>query len=356
MDYFEENERSFDNCYVEILGLLTVKMIENYFCPNYYPPQTFIAFTGKNLNSMSLFALRSTFHVYSTKIATKQNQRLFCSLSQKFSKENSDEEKQQLLELSKYSYSNNNLILLHMSQWKYYPGHVSMFTGKLKAYFEYNQIPYEFHPTMVRLLPMNKMPWITYKDKHIADSDLIISYFNNEFCIDNDAHLTNEQKAISYAFKTATDKQLYWTEIYRRWSPPNNGIGILDSMMLPEVMTAEMVEEYRLTVFNWIHEQLWQQGTGRFNGEQVYKMLYDHIESIVMYLGDKQFFCGDKISCVDFTLYGHLSSMYTLQDNIQIAFPGIDDEKRKYMLPFSNEIHGYVDRIEKEVMTHKLAK
>ena len=55
-----------------------------------------------------------------------------------------------------------------------------------------------------------KTPFIINDGKEIADSQLIIEYLNKEKGVDLNAHLTEEQKAIAWAYQMMVEEHLYW--------------------------------------------------------------------------------------------------------------------------------------------------
>ena len=65
---------------------------------------------------------------------------------------------------------------------------------------------------------MYKTPWITYNDIHTSDSQIIIQRLNEEFNIDNDHHLTDKQKDISFIFNVAMDDCISLIFIVDTWT------------------------------------------------------------------------------------------------------------------------------------------
>ena len=61
-----------------------------------------------------------------------------------------------------------------------------------------------------RVSSKGKTPCIIYEGKEIADSQLIIEYLNKEKGVDLNAHLTEEQKAIAWAYQIMVEEHLYW--------------------------------------------------------------------------------------------------------------------------------------------------
>eukprot|EP01083_Nonionella_stella_P209943 760548_1 len=112
---------------------------------------------------------------------------------------------QQELIFDKYaaeSVAKGNVILHTFPKGNFKHGYCATFTGKIESYLKYNKIDHEVNDTTAFFpQPMSKSPWITYDGMHTADSQLIIQRLNESFGIDNDSHLTAEQRQISFAFR-----------------------------------------------------------------------------------------------------------------------------------------------------------
>ena len=79
-------------------------------------------------------------------------------------------------------------------------------------------------------------------------------------------------------------------------------------------------------------------GTSRLPKQNIYKRGNEIIESVIDYIGNNKFFFGDKISTLDLTIYGHISSIYQLPIQWKC-----DDG-----LPCKKEVNDYIKRVETE--------
>jgi glutathione S-transferase len=88
----------------------------------------------------------------------------------------------------------------------------SPFVLKVDAYMRMANIEYQNIPddSNIRKAPKGKLPFMTDRDKTIADSEFIIAYLQEKYQVKLDAHLSAEQKATAYLFGKSLDENLYW--------------------------------------------------------------------------------------------------------------------------------------------------
>ena len=61
-----------------------------------------------------------------------------------------------------------------------------------------------------KLSSKGKVPWISYNDEVIEDSNFCIEYLDKKFGIDLNQHLSPESKAIGRAFQKMVEENTYW--------------------------------------------------------------------------------------------------------------------------------------------------
>ena len=103
-----------------------------------------------------------------------------------------------LKEFEEKSTKENKVIVHALGRWDFPHAHCSPAVAKIMLFFEYTKIPYIMDKTIMLHPRTQKMPWITYKNNHKPDSNLIIEWiskqsdhdlFNN---IDIDSHLNKK--------------------------------------------------------------------------------------------------------------------------------------------------------------------
>eukprot|EP01084_Bolivina_argentea_P147461 257989_1 len=212
---------------------------------------------------------------------------------------------------------------------------ISPACAKLIAYLEYNKIEYIEEYEMPMHPKTHKSPWITWKNDHIPDSNMIIQYFTNDSFLNRpnmDNHLNKLQKSILFAYRAMIEDCLYYIMVYRRWLDKDNVDKYLD-LFLPRNLQRKFIQPM---IVKQVKRQVWEQGTSRLPPKEIYERGVNCIESIINYMSDKNFFFGDKITTLDLSIYGQIGSMYQME------------MKWKYCdgLPFKHEINEYMKRIE----------
>lgn len=62
----------------------------------------------------------------------------------------------------------------------------------------------------MELSPKGKIPWISFNQEIIADSEFCISYLKNKYNVDLSSHLSPVDKAIARAFLKLNEESLRW--------------------------------------------------------------------------------------------------------------------------------------------------
>ena len=214
---------------------------------------------------------------------------------------------------------------------------------KMIAFLEYTKIPYSLDDKIMFAHPKTgKSPWITYKDKHIADSNVIIDFIKNEKSLNNidiDNHLNKSQKAIFTAYKALVEDCIYFILAYRRWYNDENVKKYLQ-IVFESASNFEkiLIGFFESMIVDSVRKQIWSQGTARLPSDVIYKNGIDAIESILEYMGDNKFFFGEKLTTLDLTIYGHVGGMYQVPLKWDYKHP----------LPNKQRINEYMKNIEME--------
>ncbi len=118
-----------------------------------------------------------------------------------------------------------------MSQlYTLYGAQLSLYTGKVRAYLNYKNIPYEevfsslkvykkiiVPKTGVRIIPVVKTP----KDEYLQDTAHIIDSLEKEFPENPILPLTPRQRLVSHIFEIWADEWLLLPAMHYRWNHPN---------------------------------------------------------------------------------------------------------------------------------------
>ena len=254
---------------------------------------------------------------------------------------------QQLQAFEEESTKSNKVILHMMPAWDFATPHASPYATKMIAFLEYTKIPYCIDTTMGMHFYTQKIPWITYKNHHQPDSNLIIEWFTKQSDFNNinvDSHLNEQQLAICNAYKSMIEDGLISIIGWRRWSDDNNRPKYAQMIFGPCNMSPLMTKFILLISTKKFKEAFWINGIGRFTEKEIYEKGEKLIEAVVTTMSDNKFFFGDKLSTLDISIYAHFGGMYQLSS---VLTWGID-KTLPAKLPYRKEMNQYLKRVEIE--------
>lgn len=184
---------------------------------------------------------------------------------------------------------------------------ISPFCIKVETYFRMAKIPFKIviqnNPGAG---PAGRLPFIKHEGKTLPDSTTILNYVKKTFGDPFDSKLTPDEKNQLTVYQHLFEDSLYWTMIYSRWYEPTGwkvyaptiasllppGLGFIKYLVRSDML-----------------KQMSYQGISERPAEEVYSIAKSNIEAISAFLGNKQYFLGDKISSLDAIAYGHLISI-----------------------------------------------
>ncbi len=191
---------------------------------------------------------------------------------------------------------------------------------KLETWLRIAGVPYEpgEFPSMTKAPPKGKIPYIEDDGALIGDSTLIIEHLKRTRGVDPDAGLTQAERAVSHAFRRMLKENFYWVIIHIRyvddanWDKWKNALrAVFAPEGAPEAAVAQatmIVEGIRKNV----QEQLNAQGLGRHTPAEVHQIGSADVMAVADFLGDKQFFFGDKPTSADATVYAYMAQIIDL--------------------------------------------
>lgn len=182
---------------------------------------------------------------------------------------------------------------------------LSHFCVKVETYLRMTQLPYDIIETLPLKAPLGKLPYLEDQGQKIADSRLIIHYLQAQYGHALDEHLNAEAQAIAKAWQRLFEEHLYWLSMYTRWnySEENwqqNKQAVFH--VLPKALQSIAALGYRFL----IKKQIYGQGTGRLSDKDIFTFAAEDISAIAIFLGQKDYFMGDRPSSIDATVYGFL--------------------------------------------------
>jgi glutathione S-transferase len=178
---------------------------------------------------------------------------------------------------------------------------------KLETYLRMTELPHElvFEDTLDKA-PKRKMPYITDEGKKIGDSNLVIEYLQKKYGDSTDAHLSPVDRAISLALRRMIDENLYWSLVYSRWVDDKNWPTTRSAYFggLPPVLNQLVPALLRRgTIKNMVGH-----GIGKHTEAEIYEIGCRDIQALSDFLGDKEFFIGDRPTILDATAHAILAN------------------------------------------------
>lgn len=188
---------------------------------------------------------------------------------------------------------------------------ISPYVTKVIFYLKIRKISFEYVSQNLATLdhdaPHGKLPYIIDTDgTKVADSNVIIAYLQDKFGDPLDGDLTTYDKAVSVAFDRLFAEHLYWSGVIEpRWRMDVGWETYIPYIVQgadvgPELRKA--LDTFRTRILAGFNGQ----GMGRRDSSVVLEFYKVDIDAVADFLGDKNYFLGDKIHTIDGCAYGML--------------------------------------------------
>ncbi|MCG8671804.1 MAG: glutathione S-transferase family protein [Pseudomonadales bacterium] len=183
-----------------------------------------------------------------------------------------------------------------------------------------------------RKAPKGKLPYIIHNKRKVADSNIVIDYLKNNLSVDLDSHLSDEEKAIHHAMRVMLDEQLYFVMMYNRWAVDEHWEILRNDLFgaIPKLLRNVITNKIRSGVLADLNSQ----GMSRHSTEEVYQIGVEAIEALAAYLGEKEWFGGDKPCTLDVCAVSYLANF---------KIPPMDSPM-KQLVYSEKKLSEYVDR------------
>lgn len=210
----------------------------------------------------------------------------------------------------------------------------SQFSAKLETYLRMADLPYCVVESLPLKGPKGKLPYIEDEGHKVSDSFFIIEYLKNKYGDPLDGELSSEQRGVMIAMQRLIEDHLYWIGMYARWQTSDKNWLINKNALfgaLPPVIRDIAALIYKRI----IRSQIYGQGTGRHNEDEVFYLGTIDLDALSVFLGDKLYFMGDKPTTLDASAFGVL---------INTIHGPIESPVKEYGLTKKNLI-AYCDRM-----------
>jgi glutathione S-transferase len=176
--------------------------------------------------------------------------------------------------------------------------------------------------------PKGKLPYIDDYGERIADSTFIRWHLEKMHKVDFDRGLSEEGRAVAWAFERTAEDHLYWALLDARWmndanfdKGPRNFFQAAPAPIRPLIVTM---------VRRKVRQSLRAHGMGRHAPAEVAALATRSIDAMAAYLGQKAFFMGAEPVGVDATVFSFVAGALcpTFETPIRSATERHDNLKR----------------------------
>ena len=211
---------------------------------------------------------------------------------------------------------------------------LSPFCSKLHAYLRLAGMPdVKWRVGSILRSPRGKLPYAEIDGETISDSRMIIAHLETLADEPLDAHLTEEQRALTRAIGSMLEEHLYFHLLHWRWVDEAGWAAYHGSIQraigrggVPGPLTGAVAAAARWAV----RRQLHQQGAGRMRRDELLAGSEEILGSLAQLIRPAPYAFGDQPSTLDASLYGMLSAVLVpdfpspLRDQIE-THPGLRD-------------------------------
>jgi len=188
--------------------------------------------------------------------------------------------------------------------------------------------------------PRGKLPFIKYENQTIPDSEQIIDFLTHKLDKNPDAHLNENELALSWSLKRLIEDSLAPLMAYYRWVDkrywprtkaaffPKLPVGL--GQVIPAVVRAPVVKRFK------------NAGISDYSEPERIRIFKRGLETLSFYLGQSDFFFGDNVSNLDFSAFGLLANILRndLTPNLNelvAAFPNLVNYVERLSLKYFPE-------------------
>jgi len=179
------------------------------------------------------------------------------------------------------------------------------FALKLLAWLQLAGIEHTLvHENDTRKGPKGKSPWIEHRGQRMGDSQLIVEYLQRELDVDPDAWLTDQQRAVSLAFRHLFEE--HWHQIYEyEFIVHDDGFPHFRRLFdgLPPIVRSVLAWLMR----RGFRKQLHARGVIRHAPDVITRVGIDDVQAFATVVGDGPFAFGERPCSLDAVAFGFLA-------------------------------------------------
>lgn len=183
---------------------------------------------------------------------------------------------------------------------------------KLETWLRMVKLPYTVGELDLSKAPKGKVPFIEHEGRILGDSNLIIEHLKARHGTDPDAHLSDEERAISLAVRRMLDENFYWVIVSIRWTRPQVWPTFREG--LARSLPAALPLEARLETIDsqlrpMMLGQLQAQGMGRHSPGEVDGIGVADMRAVADLLANRRYLLGERISTADAAVYAYVANI-----------------------------------------------
>ncbi|WP_019614829.1 glutathione S-transferase family protein [Psychromonas ossibalaenae] len=207
------------------------------------------------------------------------------------------------------------MLILKQTQVQFDGINASPFCAKLELFLTYFKIPFKIEAALPMHGPHKKIPFVEYQGETLGDSELILQRLIKDYKIEQG--LTDMQISQGIAWQAMLEQHLYWIMVYNRWVPEQSW-KILENAFFSQLrqpLRAIIARQSRKLA----KKNLYAQGIGRFNLEQLLELAEQDLKALNVHLADNAFICGEVFSHFDLFAYALIKNINSCEINTPLS-------------------------------------
>ena len=198
---------------------------------------------------------------------------------------------------------------------------------KFETYLRIASIPYE-NDFKKYMSSKGKSPWMTFRGKDMADSQICMDHLAETLGKDLSEHLSTEEKAISRGLRAIMEDHLYFVVAMNRWvfgdrkHVKATAFGNLQDMGIPKLLEGFIVNRLGKS----FKRQAVGQGMGKHTEAEIQDMGKKDLRALSDYLGTKEYLFGDKPVETDCVLFGFMAQFLFVEPKEHVLVKYIEEE------------------------------